>query len=90
MQLISIHYWKSVLEKQMIRGRTMWDQTDGCAKQYMCSIAYNLMSYLSTSYQIIIDTAVDKPVHGMSLIPKVKYRMNSLTTIVPYPWKVDV
>ena len=23
----------------MIRGRTMWDQTDGCAKQYRCSIA---------------------------------------------------
>ena len=34
-------------KKQMIRGRTMWDQTDGCAKQYMCSIAYYLMSYLS-------------------------------------------
>ena len=34
-------------KKQMIRGETMWDQTDGCAKQYMCSIAYDLMSYLS-------------------------------------------
>ena len=34
-------------KKQMIRGRTMWDQTDGCAKQYRCSIAYYLMSYLS-------------------------------------------
>ena len=26
-------------KKQMIRGRTMWDQTYGCAKQYRCSIA---------------------------------------------------
>ena len=34
-------------KKQMIRGRTMWDQTDGCASQYRCSIAYYLMSYLS-------------------------------------------
>ena len=34
-------------KKQMTRGRTMWDQTDGCAKQYRCSIAYYLMSYLS-------------------------------------------
>ena len=26
-------------KKKMIRGRKMWYQTDGCAKQYMCSIA---------------------------------------------------
>ena len=25
-------------KKQMIRGRTMWDQTDGCTKQYRCCI----------------------------------------------------
>ena len=39
----------------------MWDQTDGCAKQYMCSIAYYLMSYLSKSYQFFLDRAVDTP-----------------------------
>ena len=48
----------------MIRGGTMWDQTDGCAKQYRCSIAYYLMSYLSKSYQIVLDRAVDTPGHG--------------------------
>ena len=37
----------------------MWDQTDGCAKQYRCSIAYYLMSYLSKSYQIVLDRAVN-------------------------------
>ena len=42
-------------KKQMIRGKTMWDQTDGCVKQYRCYIAYYLMSYLSTSYQIVLD-----------------------------------
>ena len=26
----------------------------------------------------------------LALIPTVKYRMNYLTTIVPYPWKVSV
>ena len=26
-------------KKQMIRGGTMWDQIDGCVKQYRCSIA---------------------------------------------------
>ena len=37
-------------KKQMIRGRTMWDQTYGCAKQYRCSIDYYMM-YYSKSYQ---------------------------------------
>ena len=37
----------------------MWDQTDGCANQYMCSIAYYLMYFLSKSYQIVLDRAVD-------------------------------
>ena len=55
-------------KKQMMRGRTMWDQTDGCAKQYRCSIAYYLMSYLSTSYQIVLDRAVDTPGNGKDVV----------------------
>ena len=31
LQIISIHYWQKFLIKKMIRGRTIWDQTDGCA-----------------------------------------------------------
>ena len=46
----------------------MWDQTDVCAKQYRCSIAYYLMSYLSTSYQIVLDRAVDTPGHGKDVV----------------------
>ena len=46
----------------------MWDQTDGCAKQYRCSIACYLMSYLSTSYQIVLDIAVDTPGHGKDVV----------------------
>ena len=46
----------------------MWDQADGCAKQYMCSIAYYLMSYLSTLYQIVLDRAVDTPGHGKDVV----------------------
>ena len=42
----------------------MWDQTDGCAKQYRCSIAYYLMYFISKSYQIVLDRAVDTPDHG--------------------------
>ena len=52
----------------MIRGRTVWDQTYGCAKQYRCSIAYYLMYYLSTSYQIVLDRAVDTPGHGNDIV----------------------
>ena len=46
----------------------MWDQTEGCAKQYRCSIAYYLMSYLSTSYQIVLDRVVDTPGHGKDVV----------------------
>ena len=46
----------------------MWDQTDGCAKHYRCSIAYYLMSYLSTSYQNFLDRAVDTPGHGKYVV----------------------
>ena len=52
----------------MIKGRTLWDQTDGCAKQYMCSIAYYMMSYLPTSYKIVLDRDVDKPGHGKDVV----------------------
>ena len=46
----------------------MWDQTDGCAKQYRCSIAYYLMSYLSKSYQIVLDRAVDTTDHRKDVV----------------------
>ena len=46
----------------------MWDQTYGCKKQYMCSIAYYLMSFLKKSYQIILDRAVDTPGHGKHVV----------------------
>ena len=46
----------------------MWDQTDGCAKHYRCSIAYYLMSYLSISYKIVLDRDVDTPSHGKDVV----------------------
>ena len=56
------------VNKQMIRGKTMWDETDGCSKQYRCSSAYYLMSYLSKSYQIVLDRAVDTTGHGKNVV----------------------
>ena len=52
----------------MIRGGKMWDQTYGFAKQYKCSIPYYLISYLSKSYQIVLDRAVDTPGHGKDVV----------------------
>ena len=46
----------------------MRDQAYGCAKQYRCSIAYYLMYYLSESYQIVLDRAVDTPGHGKDVL----------------------
>ena len=46
----------------------MWDETYGCAKKYRCSIAYYLMSYLSTSYKIVLDRAVDTLGHGKDVV----------------------
>ena len=52
----------------MIRCGKMWDQTDGCENQYMCSIAYYLMYFLSKSYNIILDRFVDTPGHRTDLV----------------------
>ena len=46
----------------------MWYKTDGCAKQYRCSIAYYLMSFLSKLYQIFIDRSVYIPGHGKDIV----------------------
>eukprot|EP00978_Attheya_sp_CCMP212_P017892 scaffold48234_cov60-Attheya_sp.AAC.6 len=52
----------------MKRHGTMWDQIDGCGKQYRCCIAYYLLSVLSVKFQIIIDRAVDTPGHGKDVV----------------------
>ena len=52
----------------MIRGETMWDQIDGCTKQYSCSIAYYLMPFISKSYKIVFDRAVDTPGQGKYVV----------------------
>ena len=73
----------------------MWDQTDECAKKYRCSIAYYQMSYLSKSYQIVLDRSIDSPGHGKDVVDvfnavQKQYLATFLRTIIPYPWKVAV
>ena len=42
----------------------LWEDTDGCAKQYMRDLAIHLMAVISSSYGIIMDHAISAPDHG--------------------------
>ena len=37
--------------------RMVWEDTDGCANQYLCTLYIYLMNVLSSSYGIIMDRA---------------------------------
>ena len=40
---------------------TVWEDTDGCANQYMRALDKYLMTVLSSSYDIIMDRAINAP-----------------------------
>ena len=42
---------------------TIWENTDGCADQYICASALYLMSVLSQCHSIIIDWGIIAPAH---------------------------
>ena len=44
------------------------EETDGCAKQYRCASAINLLSMLPMKYNIVIDRAVGAPGHGKDVV----------------------
>ena len=45
---------------------TIWEETDGCAKQYHCALALYLLSMVASRFGIIIDTsrAIGASGHG--------------------------
>ena len=43
---------------------TIWENTGGCAEQFICAIALYLMSCLSQRHSIIFDRSISAPVHG--------------------------
>ena len=47
---------------------TVWEDTNGFAKQYMCSLAIYLMTVLSSSYGIIMDSESNAPGYGKSVV----------------------
>ena len=51
-RLISLIKEKTLLTTSL---STIWESTDGCAKQYICASALYLMSVMSQCYSVIID-----------------------------------
>ena len=56
---------QQVLTKSLI---TIWENTDGCAEQYICASALYLMSEMSQTYSIIIDRGISAPGHGKEVV----------------------
>ena len=62
---------------------TVWEDTDGCAKQYRSSLAIYLMKSLSSSYGIIIYRAINAPDNGNNFV-------DGLNTTDKYDFKGEI
>ena len=47
---------------------TIWDNTDGCTKKYICATELYLLSMLYHVYNILIDCGVGEPGHGKDFV----------------------
>ena len=47
---------------------TIWENTDGCAEQYICDSALYLMSVLSQCHSVIFDQGISAPGHGKEVV----------------------
>ena len=52
---------------------TIWDNTDGCAEQYICASALRLISVMSQCYSIIIDWGISVPGHAKEFVDGLNY-----------------
>ena len=55
---------------------TVWEDTDDCSKQYRCALDIYLMTLLSSSYDIIMDCAIDEPGHGKNSFDGINAMVN--------------
>ena len=53
---------------ELCAGMFVWDDTDGCAKQYRCGTAIYLLSMLAVMFDITIDRAIGAPGHGKDIV----------------------
>ena len=47
---------------------TIWENTDGCCKQYHCGESLYFLSLLSSNFNITIDRMVGSPVYGKNIV----------------------
>ena len=54
-----------LLKKKLMSALiTIWENTDGCAEQYICATSLCLMLVLSQRHSIIFDRGISAPGHG--------------------------
>ena len=63
------HLLKKIDSVILVSGMSkVWEDTNRCAKQYMCDLAIYVMTMLSYSYDITIDCVINSPVHGKNAV----------------------
>lgn len=55
-------------EGKLAPAMTVWEDTDGCSKQYRCGNALYLLSLLASKYGVTIDRAIGAPGHGKDVV----------------------
>ena len=63
--MISLLKDKKVLTTSLSK---IWENTDGCAEQYICVYALYRMSVMSQCYSIIIDQGIGAPGNGKEVV----------------------
>ena len=64
-RLISLLKNKQVLKTSL---STIWENTDGCAEQYICASARYLMSVISHTYYLMINRGISAPGHEKEVV----------------------
>ena len=62
----------------LIEGGTIFDNTDGCAKQYRCATALHFLSVFCSNKKVCIDRAIGAPGHGKDLVDGLNARENNI------------
>ena len=52
---------------------TIWENTDGCAEQYICASALYLVSVLCQRHSIIFDRGISAPGNSKELVDGINY-----------------
>jgi hypothetical protein len=54
--------------RTFLDGHTMFENADGCVKQYCCTASIHLISMLATELNITKNQSVGAPGHGKDLV----------------------